>query len=227
MEVYWILMATATKMIAGQAWSRKMRVSKEKAGENRTALLQAASRLFRQRGIEGVGVADIAREAGLTHGALYAHFKSKDELAAEAFSYGFEGNMADTRTWAAARCPSFQDYFKGLVSTSMRDRVETGCPLAASASEIGRQGAAVSASFTRAVEDMTTMLEASLEEALLAADKRRLALAAVAAEIGALALSRAVAKTDAALADEVLQAVRDTVGAAHEGALAKATPDQA
>ena len=55
-----------------------MRVSKEKAGENRVALLQAASRLFRRRGIDGVGVADIAREAGLTHGALYARFKSKD-----------------------------------------------------------------------------------------------------------------------------------------------------
>jgi TetR/AcrR family transcriptional regulator, transcriptional repressor for nem operon len=202
-----------------------MRVSKEKAGENRIALLQAASRLFRQRGIEGVGVADIAREAGLTHGALYAHFKSKDELAAEAFSYGFEGNMANTRAWAAAQCPSFQDYFDGLLSTSMRDRMETGCPLAASASEIARQGSAVSASFTRAVEEMTAMLEASLDKQLPASEKRRLALAAVAAEMGALALSRAVAKTDAALADEVLQAVRGAVGAAYKGALAKAARD--
>jgi len=202
-----------------------MRVSKEKAGENRVALLQAASRLFRQRGIEGVGVADIAREAGLTHGALYAHFKSKDELAAEAFSYGFEGNMADTRAWAAARYPSFQDHFAGLVSTSMRDRMDSGCPLAASASEIARQGAAVSASFTRAVEEMTAMLERSLADGLPASEKRRLALAAVAAEIGALALSRAVAKTDAALSDEVLRAVRETIGAAHNDALAKATPD--
>ena len=122
-----------------------MRVSKEKAGENRTALLQAASRLFRQRGIEGVGVADIAREAGLTHGALYAHFSSKDELAAEAFSHGSAGNLARARARARAgdRCPSFQEYLDGLLSTYMRDNVETGCPFAASASEIGRQGCAV------------------------------------------------------------------------------------
>jgi TetR/AcrR family transcriptional repressor of nem operon len=199
-----------------------MRVSKEKAGENRVALLQAASRLFRRRGIDGVGVADIAREAGLTHGALYAHFKSKDELAAEAFSYGFEGNMADTRAWAAKHCSSFQDYVDGLLSISMRDRMETGCPLAASASEIGRQGCAVSASFTHAVEEMTAMFEGSLEDALPASEKRRLALTAVAAEMGALALSRAVAKTDAALADEVLLAVRETVGVAYQTALAKA-----
>src|ERR1700733_10833274 len=106
-----------------------MRVSKEKAAENRIALLQTASRLFRQRGFDGVGVADIAKEAGLTHGALYAHFKSKDELAAEAFAYGFEGNMADTRAWAAKQSPSFQGYLDGLMSTSRRDRVAPGCRL--------------------------------------------------------------------------------------------------
>jgi TetR/AcrR family transcriptional repressor of nem operon len=195
-----------------------MRVSKEQAAENRVALLQAASRLFRQRGIDGVGVADIAKEAGLTHGALYAHFKSKDELAAEAFSYGFEGNMADTREWAGNRCPSFEEYLDGLLSTYMRDKLETGCPMAASASEIGRQGCAVSASFTRAFEGMVTMLEGSLEDAIPPSQKRRLAVAAVAAQIGAVAVSHAVAKTDTALADEVLQAVRETVGAAYEAA---------
>jgi TetR/AcrR family transcriptional repressor of nem operon len=195
-----------------------MRVSKEQAAENRVALLQAASRLFRQRGIDGVGVADIAKEAGLTHGALYAHFKSKDELAAEAFSYGFEGNMADTREWAGNRCPSFEEYLDGLLSTYMRDKLETGCPMAASASEIGRQGCAVSASFTRAFEEMVTMLEGSLEDAIPPSQKRRLAVAAVAAQIGAVAVSHAVAKTDTALADEVLQAVRETVGAAYEAA---------
>jgi TetR/AcrR family transcriptional regulator, transcriptional repressor for nem operon len=198
-----------------------MRVSKGKAAENRIALLQTASRLFRQRGIDGVGVADIAKEAGLTHGALYAHFESKDELAAEAFAYGFEGNMADTRAWAAKRSPSFQDYLDGLLSRSMRDKMATGCPLAASASEIARQGHAVGANFTRAVEEMTTMFEGALEDAIPVSEKRRLALTAVAAEIGAIAVSRAVAKTDAALADEVLQAVRETVGAAHKRARAK------
>jgi TetR/AcrR family transcriptional regulator, transcriptional repressor for nem operon len=199
-----------------------MRVSKEKAAENRIALLQTASRLFRQRGFDGVGVADIAKEAGLTHGALYAHFKSKDELAAEAFAYGFAGNMADTRAWAATRAPSFQDYLDGLMSTSMRDRMASGCPLAASASEVARQGHAVGANFTRAVEEMTAMFEGALEDAIPASEKRRLALTAVAAEIGAIAVSRAVAKTDTALADEVLQAVRETMGAAHKRARAKA-----
>ncbi|MFC5760020.1 TetR/AcrR family transcriptional regulator [Rhizobium sp. GCM10022189] len=192
-----------------------MRVSKEKAAENRGALLQAASRLFRKRGIDGVGVADIAREAGLTHGALYAHFPSKDALAAEAFTYGFEGNMADTREWAGGRDPSFQDYVEGLISPDMRDKVETGCPMTASASEVGRQGCAVSESFAKAFEDMTATLEGSLSDTVPAPERRRLAIAAVVGQIGALAVSRAVIKSDPSLADEVLQAVRETIGAAH------------
>ncbi|RNJ47245.1 TetR family transcriptional regulator [Mesorhizobium erdmanii] len=194
-----------------------MRVSKEKASANRDALLKAASRLFRQRGIEGVGVAEIAKEAGLTHGALYAHFSSKDELAAAAFSYGFAGNMADTRAWAGDRNPSFQDYMGGLLSPFMRDKLETGCPMAASASEIGRQDCGVSASFTDAFQEMAAMLEGSIETIIPAAEKRKLAIAAVAAEIGAMAVSRAIAKTDVALADEVLQAVLETIAAAYRG----------
>lgn len=192
-----------------------MRVSKEKAAANRDALLQAASRLFRKCGIDGVGVAEVAKAAGLTHGALYAHFPSKDALAAAAFSYGFKGNMARVETRAGDRPMSFDEHLKGLLSRAMRDRVETGCPLAASASEIGRQGRAISASFTRAVEEMVALLERSLENAIPASQRRRLAVAAVAAQIGAIAVSRGVAKTDGALADEVLKAVGEMIGAAH------------
>lgn len=199
-----------------------MRVSKEKAEENRNALLCAASRLFRKRGIDGVGVADIAKEAGLTHGGLYAHFKSKDELAAEAFSYAFEGNMAWTHEWAGDRKPQFEEYLGELLSTQMRDNVEMGCPMTASASEIGRQECAVSVSFTDAFERQSALLEASLELSIPASERRRLALAAVAAEIGAIAVSRAITKTDATLADEVLQAVRETLERAHKAEKADA-----
>ncbi len=124
--------------------------------------------------------------------------------------------MADSRAWAGDHRPSFQEYLDGLLSPYMRDKLETGCPLTASASEIARQGCAVSASFTRAFEEMAAVIEGSLEDTIPASQRRRLAVAAIAAEIGAIAVSRAIAKTDAALADEVLQAVRETVGEAHE-----------
>src|ERR1700733_5717532 len=193
-----------------------MRVSKEKAAGNRAALLNAASRLFRERGIDGVGVADIARAAGLTHGALYAHFPSKEVLAAEAFSHGFAANMAEARAGAGDQRPQFEDYLDGLLSTDMRDRLATGCPMTASASEIARQGCAVSASFTAAFEEMVAMLEGALEDGIPAPQRRSLAVAAVAADIGAIAVSRAMKKVDSSLADEVLQAVRETLGAAYK-----------
>ena len=63
-----------------------MKVSKEQVAQNREALIQAAARMFREHGIDGVGVAEICKRAGLTHGALYAQFASKNALAAEAFA---------------------------------------------------------------------------------------------------------------------------------------------
>jgi TetR/AcrR family transcriptional repressor of nem operon len=191
-----------------------MRVSKERAEANRGALLQAASRLFREKGFDGVGVAEVANAAGLTHGALYAHFPSKEALAAAAFSHGFAGNMAGIRAWEGGGKRSFDDYLGVLLSKSMRERFATGCPLTASASEIGRQGAAVSENFAQAFEKMVSMVEASLNDVAPASLRRRLAVTSIAAEIGAVAVSRAVLKADKALADEVLESVRETISSA-------------
>ena len=188
-----------------------MRVSKEKAAENRSALLRAASQLFRQRGIDGVGVAEVAKAAGLTHGALYAHFPSKEALVAEAFAYSFDSNMVGVREWADAGHRSFDDYLEVLLSTRARDNLETGCPMTASASEIARQGDDVSARFVNAFEELVSTLEATLMEIKPRAKRRRLAVAAVTAEIGAIAVSRAVAKANPALAEEVLESTRKTV----------------
>lgn len=193
-----------------------MRVSKEKAAENRNALLNAASTLFREKGIDGVGVAEVAKAAGLTHGALYAHFDSKDALAAEAFSVGFADNMANMRTWAGDRDPDFEDYMAALLSPTMRDKLAAGCPMTASASDAGRQGPAVSESFTKAFEEEVTLLErvlakGDLREVDSSSNARGLAVAAVAAQIGAITVARAVAKADPALSDEVLRAVREMI----------------
>lgn len=191
-----------------------MRVSKEKSAENREALLTAASRLFREKGIDGVGVAEVAKEAGLTHGALYAHFPSKDVLAAEAFSHGFAQRMAGAHAWAGDRHPPFEEYLGNLISTRLRDDLAAGCPLTASASEAGRQGPALSQSFAQAFEEEVAMVAAAIDEAVPQDVRRQLAVATIAAQIGAIAVARAVAKTDAALSDEVLKATRDAITAA-------------
>lgn len=202
-----------------------MKVSKEKSAENRAALLNSASRLFRLRGVDGVGVNDIAKAAGLTQGALYAHFESKQALVAEAFSHGFDGKMADAVEWAADREPTFEEYLGGLLSTHMRDRIDTGCPMAASCSETARQGDAVSASFASAFRQQVALLEKSLDGSIDAPLRRRIALAAVAAEIGAVAVSRAIIKADSSLADEVLESVFESFGTVHSRAKACPKPD--
>jgi TetR/AcrR family transcriptional regulator, transcriptional repressor for nem operon len=184
-----------------------MRVSKEQAETNRTSLLHAASRLFREKGIDGVGVAEVAKEAGLTHGALYAHFPSKDALAAEAFSDGIAHRLVAMRgrKWA------FEKYLDAMFSTEHRDNLADGCPMTASASEIARQGTAVAESFAQAFEETAAVLEGAITGEMPASQKRHLAISALAAQIGAIAVARAVAKVDASLSKEVLQAVRETV----------------
>jgi TetR/AcrR family transcriptional repressor of nem operon len=190
---------------------RKVFVSKETTGLNRGALLGAASRLFREKGIDGVGVAEIAKEAGLTHGALYKHFPSKEALAAEAFYHPIATKNAETDVSDEGRDRSFEEYLDAMFSIEHRDNLANGCPMTASASEIARQGPAVAASFTRAFKERVTDLEASIKRRMPASQRRQFAVSALAAQIGAIAVARAVAKVDASLSKEVLQAVRETL----------------
>src|ERR1700761_8318025 len=115
------------------------------AERNRSSLLRAASHLFRERGIDGVGVAEIAKEAGLTHGALYKHFPSKEALAAEAFYHPIAAKKAKTDVSDEGRVESFEKYLDAMFSVENRDNLANGCPMTASASEVARQGPAVAA----------------------------------------------------------------------------------
>lgn len=182
-------------------------VKREQSDENREVLLATASRLFRERGIDGVGVAEIAREAGLTHGALYAHFRSKDELATEAFSQALALSREAFRGEGTRRKRSVAGYLDYLLSPLNRDEPGMSCPMTASASEIGRHGKDISARFAIGFQEKAGAFEAVMDEAVPKAERRRLGLAIVAAEIGAMAAARAVAKSDPALSDEILKAV--------------------
>src|SRR3954467_8361612 len=79
-----------------------MKVSREQAAQNRERILEAAAKLCRERGFEGIGVADLMREAGLTHGGFYGHFGSKEELMAEACTHALERSRALWAKRAAA-----------------------------------------------------------------------------------------------------------------------------
>lgn len=185
-----------------------MKVTKEQAQLNRQALLDAAGRLFKQHGIDGIGVADVSREAGLTPGALYKHFVDKQDLAAQAFSHAFRQGYERV---SAARPPSLTRYLDVYLSPRIRDVPGAGCPLIATACETGRQGEALSRSFAEAFAELRDGIGAVLPAALEPADRAARASTLVAALVGAMALSRGVLKADRALADEVLTQVHSVL----------------
>jgi TetR/AcrR family transcriptional repressor of nem operon len=188
-----------------------MKVTKEKAAENRAALVRAAGRLFRERGIDGVGVAEISKKAGLTHGALYAQFPSKEALAAEAFASGLKPGLEMTadRDGSPAALADFLDHY---LSLEHRDNLAAGCPMAASASEVARQDKVICERFAEGFEHFVAVVERGLGASPVKAENRQRALAMMAAMIGGVAASRAVAKTDPKLASQILRAVRRIVG---------------
>jgi TetR/AcrR family transcriptional repressor of nem operon len=178
-----------------------MKITKEKAAENRQALVETAARLFREKGIDGVGVAEISKAAGLTHGALYAHFPSKDALAAEAMQFSTRSAYGRI-TAQPVTLPQLVDYY---LAPAQRDNLADGCPLAAAASEVARQDAAVSAEYTSGYRQMVDYIGSQLPPG---EGRRQQALAIMAALVGGLSVSRNVYKTDPELADEVLESVR-------------------
>ncbi|HEV2459549.1 MAG TPA: helix-turn-helix domain-containing protein [Ktedonobacterales bacterium] len=198
-----------------------MKVTKEQTAAHRAALVRAADRLFRERGIDGVGVAEICKRAGLTHGALYAQFSSKEALAAEALAYGLDRNLA--HLMAAAEDghddhpPALTAYLDAYLTPQHRDDLAGGCPMAASASEIARQDAAISAHFSdgfeRMVEAIQAMLGPTATTTPQTADARQRALAIAAAMIGGIAAARAVHKARPDLSDDIVAAMRQVLGA--------------
>ena len=189
-----------------------LKVTKEKAAENRAALVQAAAHLFRERGIDGVGVAEISKTAGLTHGALYAQFSSKEALAAEAFASAFKGGLEQIRADLDGHPATLTDFLDWYLSFDHRDGLATGCPMSASASEIGRQDKVVSERFTEGFGQLVAVMERGLGASPVKAENRQRALAMMAAMIGGVAASRAVAKAAPKLSNEILRAVRRIVG---------------
>jgi TetR/AcrR family transcriptional repressor of nem operon len=188
-----------------------MKVTKEKATENRAALVRAASRLFRERGIDGVGVAEISKKAGLTHGALYAQFPSKEALAAEAFTSGLRPGLEKITADRPGGLASLSDFLDDYLSSGHRDKLAAGCPMS-SASEIARQDKIVCERFNEGFEQFVALIEGNLGASAVNADKYQRALAMMAAMIGGVAASRAVAKADPKLSAQILRAVRQVVG---------------
>jgi TetR/AcrR family transcriptional repressor of nem operon len=175
-----------------------MRVSKEKAAENRERILAEAARLFREHGLSGVGVDALTDAAGLSHGSLYSRFGSKERLAVEALRYA--ANTSSARLGGAG---TLDEYAIQYLSADHRERRGDGCVIAALAGDIPRQGAAIRHSFTDVVREVVKRIASLMPGRRTSEDE---ALATVATMVGALTLARAV--DDPELSDRILAAAR-------------------
>jgi TetR/AcrR family transcriptional repressor of nem operon len=200
-----------------------MRISKEKAAENKAALIRAASKLFRERGIDGVGVAEISKEAGLTHGALYAHFKSKEELALAALKHGFEQSHAGLAIGSDGDLPDLARYLDDCLSIEGRDDYGRHCPMSASASEIGRQDKALSAGFAEGFMTIARVFERHIGTDRPDGEAMSRAMVTVCTMVGGIAVARGTAKGDPDLSERILVATRAAVDELMLGA-ARGTP---
>jgi TetR/AcrR family transcriptional repressor of nem operon len=181
-----------------------MRVSREKAAENRQRIVEAAARLFRDDGFDSVGIDAIMKEANLTHGGFYGHFASKDALMAEAMAHALDRSMA----WQE-RLGSLSELVAGYLSDRHRADRANGCAVAALGADVARQSPALRRTVTAGVRHQIDRIVSLLKRGTPAARRRR-ALATYAGMVGALTLARAV--DDPALAREILTAARDAFG---------------
>ena len=193
-----------------------MKVSKTQVTENRLAILQAAARLYRERGFTGVGVADITREAGLTHGGLYRHFESKDALAAEASEYAFAWELSELETPGAdANTDAGRSLRTGVanyLSPRHRDSVGQGCPVAALAADAARETGAIADAFAQGIGRYMALFAQrrpdGTEAAQVEPEDRVRAISMLSAMVGGLILARATARDLPALSDEILTTLR-------------------
>jgi TetR/AcrR family transcriptional repressor of nem operon len=178
-----------------------MRVTKEKAAENRERILKAASRLIRERGISGAGVDALTAAAGMTHGSLYSQFGSKERLIEDAVGYAIAASGKTT-----AGTATLDRYISGYLASEHRDQPGKGCPLAALACEMPRQSSAVRNTFTAGLRGMIRQVSGRMDTGLKQRQRDEKALATVASLVGALVLARAV--NDRKLSDDIMRATK-------------------
>lgn len=183
-----------------------MRVSRQQAAENRKRIVRTAGELFREKGYDGIGVADLMKAAGLTHGGFYGHFKSKEDLAAQAVAEALDSGAERWRGRISARpearLAAIVDYY---LSDDHRDKAGLGCPIAALASDTSRQGQTVKDAYGRGAAELIAILAETMPDKDPEA-RRQNAVLAFTAMVGAVMLSRAIG--DRELSDEVLVASR-------------------
>ena len=174
-----------------------MRYPVEETAAKHERIVKEASRLFRERGFDNVSVGEVMKAAGLTHGAFFAHFGSKEELQAAAVAYGIKVSLGRIERSNSKKRGSYADRY---LSRWHRDNPSDGCTMAALAQEVARSTPELKAAFEQGFEEILSVKGGDRKEAIFRA----------AAMIGGVVLARAV--RDPQLSDEILESVRQKLG---------------
>jgi len=175
-----------------------MRYPADETAAKHARIVKEASRLFRERGFENVSVGEVMKAAGLTHGAFYAHFGSKEELQAAAIAYGQRISLERVRRNRTKK--NKRSYADRYLSPLHRDNPGHGCTMAALGQEVGRSTPELKAAFERGLEEILSAEAGDRKESIFR----------TAAMIGGVVLARAV--QDPRLSDEILRSVRQKLG---------------
>lgn len=175
-----------------------MRYSDTHKEETRKSIVRAAAAAVRAKGPDGVGVAEIMADAGLTHGGFYAHFPSKEALVAAAVdeAFGQSARRFAKMTHGMAPAEALSAFVDSYVSPEHRAHPGRGCPLATLSSDLPRQGALVREAYERGVRGLIGRVAGWLPEDR--ADRQGLAASLAAEMAGVVALSRAIADDEEA-----------------------------
>ena len=176
-----------------------MKVSREQAALNRERIVEVAAKLFREKGYDGIGVADLMKNAGLTHGGFYGHFASKEDLMIEASELALKMSLAG---WQGKTLPDILDSY---LTTRHRDAPGGGCPAAAMGQDVARMQPGAQPAFTQATRKQFELLAGLLPDGA-PEQRRQQAIATFSAMVGAMVLARTV--DDEALSAEILSAVK-------------------
>ena len=195
-----------------------MRYSKEHKAETHTRIVKKASVRLRERGAHGIGVADLMKEAGLTHGGFYAHFDSREALVVEAFEYAMDRSIARWRQQSTDTPPDerLASIVNAYLSPQHRDNPGHGCAMPALGAEIAREGPKTRRAFAAKLDDMIGMLAEQLPGDQNVARKQ--AMATLATLMGTILMARIAGSGE--MSDELLKVGRDA-------ALAHAKPQSA
>jgi TetR/AcrR family transcriptional repressor of nem operon len=185
-----------------------MRYSREHKQETHARIVRKAAVRLREKGAHGVGVADLMKEAGLTHGGFYAHFDSRDALVIEAFGYAMDRSIEHWRKLAEETSPDkrLAAIVESYLTPAHRDDPGHGCAITSLGAEVVRESPKTRRAFAAKVEQLIDLMADQIPDVPRKAAHRQ-AAGILATMMGSLVLARIAGSGE--FSDEILQAGRE------------------